>query len=427
MNFSRRSIERCIITLTIFLCTFPSLSAQFQTVGRAAYNTANSTYTLTQDTCHIVGAVWSYAKADLSQPFEVDFELNFGSNNGTGINDGGDGITFVFHNDPRGFKTMGCSGGVLGYGNKNSCMSGISPSIGWEWDTHSNSILDPPLANGADHLMCIMDGDIAYTGQGDFGFGQYQNIGELENGQPHKIRITWTPGINEVNIYMNRVLRRTERVNIAGHIGTNMAYWGWTASTWGETNLQTVKVNTQPFPIELGDFYGEKFQDEVQLSWLTMSEINNDYFVVERSIDGQAFEAIGEIVGAGTTEDMQIYSFTDRDLRIGTHQYRLRQVDFDGVTSYSPVIKISIEATDLSTMAVIYPNQTPDVYNLLLKDSRHSHHLTIFDLQGRILLDTDLEGEVHQLLTHHWSNGLYFAHITSTNGEGEEQIKFVVD
>jgi hypothetical protein len=107
--------------------------------------------------------------------------------------------------------------------------------------------------------------------------------------------------------------------------------------------LKGFSVTTLPLPVELIQFSALKQTDGVLLNWTTASEINNDYFDIERSINGIDFEQIGRLAGSGTTSEIRKYSFTDRETRSSSY-YRLKQVDFDGAFEFSPFIKYSVNA-----------------------------------------------------------------------------------
>ena len=90
-------------------------------------------------------------------------------------------------------------------------------------------------------------------------------------------------------------------------------------------------------PVELTRFAAAAAQQQVEITWSTASEINNDYFLIQKSADGIAFETIGRVRGHGTTAVRQDYTYTDRTV-IGFTYYRLKQVDYDGTFEYSNII-----------------------------------------------------------------------------------------
>jgi hypothetical protein len=95
-------------------------------------------------------------------------------------------------------------------------------------------------------------------------------------------------------------------------------------------------VGTSTLPIELLSFEVEKENDQVNVAWVTGSEINNDYFEVYASADGIVWESIAVVNGAGNSFIVNKYSTIDNDIKGYTVKYyKLKQVDFDGTTSFS--------------------------------------------------------------------------------------------
>jgi hypothetical protein len=90
-------------------------------------------------------------------------------------------------------------------------------------------------------------------------------------------------------------------------------------------------------PVELLYFSAEQQQEDVLLRWRTLSEQNNDRFVVERSYDGKDFNPIGEVKGFGTTSTPVDYRYRDQHPPAELLYYRLRQLDYDGSISYSAI------------------------------------------------------------------------------------------
>jgi hypothetical protein len=88
--------------------------------------------------------------------------------------------------------------------------------------------------------------------------------------------------------------------------------------------------NEISLPIELISFDAQKFGNDVLISWSTSTETNNDYFIVERSSDGEIFEVVVRKSGAGNSSTKLSYSDLDREPKSGDNYYRLTQVDFDG-------------------------------------------------------------------------------------------------
>ncbi|HRG09661.1 MAG TPA: T9SS type A sorting domain-containing protein, partial [Cyclobacteriaceae bacterium] len=119
--------------------------------------------------------------------------------------------------------------------------------------------------------------------------------------------------------------------------------------TIGNTNISL------PLPIELLSFDASVIQNEVLLQWATASELNNDYFTVQRSQSGESWEAIEEIKGSPESQVRIDYQATDTKPHIGVSYYRLKQTDYDGTSTYSSIKRVQV---DESYQLKAYPNPT---------------------------------------------------------------------
>ena len=111
----------------------------------------------------------------------------------------------------------------------------------------------------------------------------------------------------------------------------------------------------RPLPVELVVFTASLTPRQgVALHWVTASEKNSRHFVIERSADGTAFSALRTVAAAGTSHTRTTYDQTDEQPLFGTSYYRLRQVDIDGTTAFSPVQLIRLGNASAEGLAV-YP------------------------------------------------------------------------
>ena len=119
-----------------------------------------------------------------------------------------------------------------------------------------------------------------------------------------------------------------------------------------------VKKEAAALPIDLISFSAELNGNQVDLEWVTGSEINNDYFTIEKSRDGIDFEEVNRIEGAGNSSHTLTYTDVDYDVWQGVSYYRLKQTDFDGRYSYSQLELINNSNRSLSQGADVnvYPN-----------------------------------------------------------------------
>lgn len=141
-----------------------------------------------------------------------------------------------------------------------------------------------------------------------------------------------------------------------------------------------------PLPIELLDFDVKKVGNLVKVDWTTSSELNNDYFTVERSTDGESFVGIGNIIGAGTSHSELHYDFIDREPAIGTSYYRLRQTDFDGETEVFDVKSVSFSGTSTAT---IYPNPNRGSFTVKFSEDSEIKTGMLFNAAGQKVWQSD--------------------------------------
>jgi hypothetical protein len=140
------------------------------------------------------------------------------------------------------------------------------------------------------------------------------------------------------------------------------------AIDFGSITVSSLDTNVPALPIELVSFTGYNNGSVNILNWTTASELNNDFFTVERSFDGVNFIPIGVVEGAGNSISILNYALTDASPQIGNNYYRLKQTDYDGKYSYSQIINIPIQAQEkaITSITGVYPNPTTGQLNIEL-------------------------------------------------------------
>lgn len=121
-----------------------------------------------------------------------------------------------------------------------------------------------------------------------------------------------------------------------------------------------------PLPVELLYFKGTYQNGEVELTWATATEINNDFFLIEKSDNGFGFEVVGDIVGNGNSLGITKYSTT---IKLTSSQpityFRLVQVDYDGTRKELPIIAVSTITTQTSPQLTLLPNPAIDYVKIV--------------------------------------------------------------
>ncbi len=195
------------------------------------------------------------------------------------------------------------------------------------------------------------------------------------------------------------------------------------------TTSQTLNVGCILLPVELVNFTSESINNEfVELTWTTVSEDNNDYFTIERSKDGQVFEFLANVDGAGTSIEVQNYTSKDRAPFTGVSYYRLKQTDFDGKWSYSNMVSVSLESS-FGNISII-PNPVKGKSIVSFETSKRKNiEVLIKDLAGKTISAKNhfpSEGQnIVNLETEKLSNGMYL--LILNNGEETSTVKFIVE
>lgn len=141
-------------------------------------------------------------------------------------------------------------------------------------------------------------------------------------------------------------------------------------------NLTIENFYYTSLPIELTSFEASATPSNyVQLDWVTASEVNNDYFVIERSKEGDDFEIIDTISGAGNSSESISYTYIDKSPYNGTSYYRLKQVDFDGESEIFDPISIKMSTIEEDYQLTLYPN--PSIGNKVTLSTSNSNFTSV--------------------------------------------------
>lgn len=93
-----------------------------------------------------------------------------------------------------------------------------------------------------------------------------------------------------------------------------------------------------PLPVELYDFQAHVVKNQNRIEWVTTSEVNSDYFIVERSLNGGEWDRVGTVKSAGNSNVLINYELVDNSFESTINYYRLTQVDFDGTSKIYDMI-----------------------------------------------------------------------------------------
>ncbi|HYF70775.1 MAG TPA: T9SS type A sorting domain-containing protein [Ohtaekwangia sp.] len=183
-------------------------------------------------------------------------------------------------------------------------------------------------------------------------------------------------------------------------IDTNVPFYNWVAN-----------LPNSPLPVALLYFNTTYLDGSVIVKWATATEMNSDYFNVQRSFDGLNFFDIGTIKASGFSSAKQEYVFKDEFAQLGRSYYRLKAVDIDGYTEYFNISAVEVEGKKEMS---VYPNP---VVNDELKVSFNfsidgNAYATVVDISGTEVLSFQFNGASFQTPIN-LSAGVYFIKVQS--------------
>ncbi len=183
-----------------------------------------------------------------------------------------------------------------------------------------------------------------------------------------------------------------------------------------------------PLPIELTEFSATLTSNGVNLKWVTSSELNNDYFTIERSPDGEFFEFVSTVKGQGTSHVASTYTLVDEAPLAGISYYRLKQTDFDRKSSYSE--PRMIDNSQGLPQLKLYPNPVENGQLHLELSALPDHGevaVSVATLQGvnvyQAYFKSEYKGTLHNLITlNTLPSGIYVVVVVNSKNTWRKKI-----
>lgn len=231
----------------------------------------------------------------------------------------------------------------------------------------------------------------------------------------------WNPGEESASL-------NTPSVN--HHNGT-----GWEFASGAQSNTATSATVTgytgtfspfaiggdaaSPLPINLDYFNGQCDPSSALLSWRTLSEINTEYFHIEKSTDNYSWSEVGTVPATGNSQVASNYQWTDPQSTRGLAYYRLIQTDIDGKSTVYGPISVACENNQIDLE--VFPNPANDNFNLQVQSKSNTQllmHIESAQGQNMMVTSVDLKEGISliPIQTNGWADGLYLIRI-QLNGE----------
>jgi hypothetical protein len=161
-----------------------------------------------------------------------------------------------------------------------------------------------------------------------------------------------------------------------------------------------------PLPVTLASFSGLFFDGSTHLNWATSSETNNKGFAVERSLNGENFEEIGFVKGAGNSSRLVNYQFVDANMASPIAYYRLKQTDFDGKFEYSETLTVTADDAQIE----VTPNPFVETISIAANNQDQLVFAEIIDITGKVKTSSTGMGNL-TLDTKDLNQGVYFIRV----------------
>lgn len=182
----------------------------------------------------------------------------------------------------------------------------------------------------------------------------------------------------------------TSQISNQGNIsGSNFsAYVTDDPATVAANDATITPLNMFPLPVVLGQFKAYKKNDDIELTWKALSEINVSKYEIERSTDSRQFQKIGEVAARNNVS--QEYNFLDVQPFADKNYYRLRMVDIDSKVKYSLIALIDLGTSSQSIL--VYPNPVKErTLTLQLNNlPKGKYRMEMRNAQGQLVLQDEI-------------------------------------
>lgn len=293
-----------------------------------------------------------------------------------------------------------------------------------------------PLSSG-DAIMGVMvwegDASLGVTPNNPSGdFIKINNV-SVSNGL-NSVANFWNGSITRNNVkvtnknpdYNNQMGIDIDEVNVG--TGYNIlpnatsvsVQFGTEADTYFPTLFTfNIRSKKESLPVNNLSFSAILLNGKTQLKWSTESELNNKFFIIERSVNGNIWEGINEIPGAGNSNTINNYFHIDENTPSGTVYYRIKQVDIDGSFSYS---SIEIVRNNKNRAINILPNPSTGFYLIQGLYKSKDNFIKVYDGNGKVILSKSTKSDDFKMDLTSFPDGIYYLNVNSDNEYSIQKI-----
>jgi len=183
-------------------------------------------------------------------------------------------------------------------------------------------------------------------------------------------------------------------------------------------------------PVDLAVFEGTNEGDYNYLSWVSVTEVNNDYYTLERSRNGYDWEYVETVDGAGNDIHSNQYELRDNNPYFPVTYYRLSQIDFDGQKTYFDVISVNGKIQETGFVSALFPNPAEDYATFVYNGNNNTDMLTVQFLNelGQVVLQFEQNvqnGVPASIRTDELKSGLYHVVFIQGNERNIQKLSII--
>jgi hypothetical protein len=247
-----------------------------------------------------------------------------------------------------------------------------------------------------------------------------------------------TVGISNIDTSEHQAMYQLNYNNVNSLLYRTGAINNYSSSQTRQTSLYfrsfLTGASIYALPVTLTSFSARKNDNKVELNWTTASEINNDFFSVERSENAIDFDVLGNVKGAGTTTIIHDYSYNDNSPPAKTIYYRLKQTDYDGKFEYTDIISVNMKNSNSKeplNIISIYNDYDNSKTGLIINSQLKSQaQIILYDYTGQLVdeQNTSLHEGLNQLSINYKnsiSSGIYILVVNA--GDVKTSRKFFME
>ncbi len=254
--------------------------------------------------------------------------------------------------------------------------------------------------------------------------GTWTDVNDLDFSSPH----TTSTGSLDGNASTNKTALSYTISSLSITAGSIFWFrWNDTDATSSDDALAVddFNISSIALPITLLNFNAKATAKTIDLTWATATELNNNYFSIERSTNGSDFEELTRVQGAGNSTLIRNYSFTDANPANGVNYYRLRQTDFNGVNTASKVVAATLNTAQLNL--TVTKNSNNELGLSIEAPEAIQSIIEVTDIAGKVIQKTSaaLQKGYNTLTLGSLSQqGMYFVKVTTTTQTVSKKLVF---